>query len=148
MRIQTNIGQVAKAIAEKLKILKDPEYLLRPVALGLIDKMTQRIHVDGKASDGGEIGQYSNSYLKARQRKPYNRTADRKIIVSLTRQLENDWSVIATQRGYGIGFKNSFNLDKLRWVEEGKGKKIGDLTADEEKYAIDYLNELTAEALQ
>lgn len=148
MRIQTNIGQVTKAIAERLQLLRDPEYLLRPVAFGLIDKMTQRIHNEGKASDGGDIGQYSNSYLQQRQRAPYNRTADKKVIVSLTRQLENDWSVIATQKGYGIGFKNAFNLQKLRWVEEGKGKKIGDLTKDEEQYAIDYLNELVSEALQ
>lgn len=148
MRIQTNIGQITKAIAEKLKVLRDPEYLLRPVAFGLIDKMTQRIHNEGKGSDGAEIGQYSNAYLKQRQRPPLNRTGDTKIIVSATRQLENDWSVIATQKGYGIGFKNPFNLQKLRWVEQGQGEKIGDLTPDEEKYVVDYLNELTADALQ
>lgn len=148
MKIQTNIGQVSQAIAEKLKKLQDVDYLLRPVAFGLIDKMTNRIHNEGKASDGGEIGQYSNSYLKQRQRKPLNRTADSKIIVSATRQLENDWSVIAVDKGYGIGFKNSFNLQKLRWVEQGQGKKIGDLTTDEEKYTVDYINELVSEALQ
>lgn len=148
MRIQTNIGQVTKAIAERLKVLRDPEYLLRPIAFGLIDKMTQRIHNEGKGSDGAEIGQYSNAYLQQRQRAPLNRTADKKIIVSATRQLENDWSVIAVDRGYGIGFKNPFNLQKLRWVEENKGKKIGDLTPDEEKYTVDYINELVSEALQ
>jgi hypothetical protein len=180
MRIQTNIGQVTRAIAEKLKVLKDPEYLLRPVAFGLIDKMTQRIHIDGKASDDGRIGTYSFGYMQVRlgifgnseevakgenkgkiknsgvvsrgknkgqPRPKYNRTSDTKIIVSLTRQLENDWSVIATQKGYGIGFKNEFNLQKLRWVEQGRGKKIGDLTTDEQKYVVDYLNELTADAL-
>lgn len=147
VKIKTNIGQVTQAIAEKLKVLKDPEYLLRPVAFGLIDKMTQRIHNEGKASDGNEIGQYSNSYLKQRQRKPLNRTADSKIIVSATRQLENDWSVIAVEKGYGIGFNNPFNLQKLRWVEQGQGKKIGDLTPDEQKYATDYINELVSDAL-
>lgn len=165
MKIQTNIGQVTKEIAERLKVLKDPDYLLRPVAFGLIDKMTQRIHIDGKASDDTEIGQYSNSYMKLRTgsfktdkisrgpnkgqaREKYNRTSDTKVIVSLTRQLENDWSVIAVDKGYGVGFKNSFNLEKLRWVEENKGKKIGDLTPDEEKYTVDYINELVSEALQ
>lgn len=148
MTIKTNIGQVTKAIAERIKKLQDVDYLLRPVAFGLIDKMTQRIHNEGKASDGAEIGQYSNSYLRQRQRKPLNRTADPKIIVSATRQLENDWSVIAVDKGYGIGFKNPFNLQKLKWVEQGQGKKIGDLTADEEKYAVDYINELVSEALQ
>lgn len=181
MTIKTNIGQVTQAIAEKLKVLKDPEYLLRPVAFGLIDKMTQRIHNEGKASDGNEIGTYSNSYLalrtgifkndgkeyksgpnkgenrtvgkftkgsqKGTARPTYNRTSETKIIVSLTRQLENDWSVIAVDKGYGIGFKNPFNLQKLRWVEQGQGKKIGDLTPDEQKYATDYINELVSDAL-
>jgi phage gpG-like protein len=145
--IKSNIGQVTGAIAERLKVLINKEYLLRPVAFGLIDKMTQRIHVEGKASDGGAIGNYNSNYLKQRQRKPYNRTSDAKIIVSLTRQLENDWSVIATDRGYGIGFKNSFNLQKARWVEQGKGKNIFDLTANEQAYATEYLNELITDAL-
>jgi hypothetical protein len=181
MRIQTNIGQVTKAIAERLKILRDPEYLLRPVAFGLIDKMTQRIHIDGKGSDESEIGQYSNSYLKQRQKAPLNRTGGSNVIVSATRLLENDWSVIAVERGYGIGFKNPLNLQKARWVENGAAShtvkahkrnvktaegiksvevqsyqnpgwaghgKIFDLTEEEKKYTIDYLNELTAEALQ
>jgi len=147
VRIKTNIGQVTGAIAERLKVLINKEYLLRPVAFGLIDKMTQRIHIDGKGSDGGAIGNYSNAYLKARQSKPYNRTGDTKIIVSLTRQLENDWSVIATDKGYGIGFKNPFNFQKARWVEEGKGKRIFDLTQDEQVYATEYLNELISDAL-
>ena len=148
MRIKTNIGQVTGAIAERLKVLRDKEYLLRPVAFGLIDLMTKRIHIDGKASDGGQIGDYNNNYLKQRQRKPYNRTGDKKIIVSLTRKLENDCSVIATDKVYGIGFKNSFNLQKARWVEENKDKKIFNLTADEQAYATDYLNELIQTALK
>lgn len=147
MRINTNIGQVTAAIADKLKVLKDKEYLLRPVSLGLIDKMTLRIHEQGKASDGGLIGNYSKSYLKRRQKQPYNRKGDTKIIVSLTRQLENDWSVIATNKGYGIGFKNPFNLQKARWVEQGQKREIFSLSAEEEKYASDYLNELVSNAL-
>lgn len=147
MNIKTNIGQVTGLIAQRLKILKDKEYLLRPVAFGLIDIMTKRIHVDGKSSDDGQIGNYNSNYLKVRQKKPYNRTSDNKIIVSLTRQLENDWSVIATDKGYGIGFKNSFNYQKARWVEENKGKRIFDLSSSEEVYAADYLNDLINDAL-
>jgi hypothetical protein len=148
MRIKTNLSEVTGNIAKKLQVLKDKEYLLRPVVFGLIDKMTQRIHVDGKGADDAAIGNYNSNYLRARQRKPYNRTGDTKVIVSLTRQLENDWSVIATDKGYGIGFKNPFNLQKARWVEEGKGKEIFSLTSQEKEYAVDYLNELTREALQ
>ncbi len=147
MKIQTNIGQVSANIARKIKVLKDKEYLLRPVAFGLIDKMTHRIHEEGKASDGGQIGNYNKDYLKRRQKPPYNRKSDSKIIVSLTRQLENDWSVIATNKGYGVGFKNPFNLQKARWVEQGKQKEIFSLSKEEQQYTTDYINELVADAL-
>lgn len=147
MKVTTNIGEVSRIVVERLKKLQDKEYLLRPVCFGLIDKMTQRIHMDGKGSDNAPIGNYSTEYLKRRQRKPLNRTGDSKIVVSATRQLENDWNVIATDKGYAIGFLNEFNLQKARWVEEQKDKKIFSLSEDEQSYAVDYLNELTSDAL-
>lgn len=132
-------------LKRKLEILKDREYLLRPVAFELIPEMTQRIHQEGKASDGSQIGTYSNSYLRTREKN--NRSADTKVIVSLTRQLENDWAVMPTEKGYGIGFNNAFNVQKMRWVEEQKGKKIATLSEKERKYAIDRINELVNAAL-
>lgn len=146
MKIQTNIKLVAGRIKQNLEKLKNKEYLLRPVAIEVIPLMTERIHQKGEASDNSEIGTYSSGYLKLRQRK-YKRDASGKVIVSLTRQLENNWSVIATQNGYGIGFLNPFNEQKARWVEEGKGKKIFNLSKSETQYAVDRINELVADAL-
>src|SRR5688572_4831161 len=103
--IRTNIGEVSERILSKLQILKDKEYLLRPICFDVIDLMTQRIHNRGQASDGNTIGTYNNRYLELRQKK-HNRSSDPKIIVSLTRQLENDWNVIGTEKGYGVGFLN------------------------------------------
>jgi hypothetical protein len=77
----------------------------------------------------------------------YNRTSDTKIIVSLTRQLENDWSVIPTTLGWAIGFKNQFNAQKLAWVEQQKNKKIGALMKEEKEYAIKKLRKLVNEKL-
>ena len=94
-----------------LNKLKDRELLLRPVALEIIPQMTRRIHINGKASDDSNIGTYSNSYLKYRENN--KRGKDPKVIVSLTRQLENDWAVLATERGYGIGFNNVLNANKF-----------------------------------
>lgn len=108
--------------------------------------ITERIHQKGQASDNTPIGNYSNSYLKLRQR-DYKRNADPKIIVSLTRQLENDWAVLATPKGYGIGFNNSFNAQKLRWVESAKGKKLTVLSESEQEYAIERINELVSNAI-
>lgn len=146
VKINTNLSVVTGNIRERLEKLQDKEYLLRPVCFDLIDLMTKRIHNDGVASDGQPIGTYAASYLKLRQKK-YNRDSSTKTIVSLTRQLENDWSVIATQKGYGIGFLNELNLKKARWVEAIKKKIIFNLSTAETDYAINLINNLTAKAL-
>jgi hypothetical protein len=146
IKVKTNIGVVTDSIRRKLSILSDKEYLIRPVCFDLIDLMTRRIHIDGKAADGTQIGTYSNSYLKLRQER-FKRGQDPKIIVSLTRQLENDWSVIATEKGYGIGFLNKHNLDKARWVEQNKGKIIFSLADNEREHAIVTIQNLIRQAL-
>lgn len=144
--IKTNIGEVNERIEGKLAKLGDKEYIPRILSFDLIDLMTKRIHVDGLASDESQIGSYNSQYLRLRQSK-YSRSGDRKIIVSLTRQLENDWSVIATDAGYGIGFLNPLNFQKARWVEENKGKKIFSLSPTEQQYVNDTVNQLVRDVL-
>lgn len=144
--IQSNIGEVTGNIEEKIKKLGDKEYIPRTLSFDLIDLMTKRIHIDGVASDGSQIGTYNKDYLSLRRRR-FNRSADSKIIVSLTRQLENDWNVIATDDGYGIGFLNSHNFDKARWVEQNKAKKIFSLSATEQQYVNDTVDQLVKDAL-
>lgn len=138
--ITANISQVLGKIASNFELLKDKEYLLRPLAIETIPNMKERIHKEGEATDGGQIGQYSNGYM--RQREKANRSDDRKIIVSLTRQLENDWAVLGTSNGYGIGFNNSFNTQKARWVEAGQKKIIFNLSEQEKQYITERLQEL------
>lgn len=175
--IKSNAGAVVANIKLTLDQLKNPEYLIRPVCFGLIDLITKRIHIDGKASDGAAIGTYSTGYMKVRTgdfgnsvrfkrgakkgqvknagtntrtgkpRPQYNRSNDPKVIISLTRQLENDYTVIATEKGYGIGFKNSHNFQKSQWVQMTYNKRIFDLTKEEEQYAVDYINDLAGEAI-
>lgn len=150
--VNTNLAEVSERLKNKIGKLKDKEYLLRPVCFDLIDLMKVRIHEKGNSAAGTQIGTYSNDYLALRKRGNKKqgipvRGADPKVIVSLTRQLESDWSVIATERGYGIGFKNKFNLQKARWVEEGKKTSIFALTRNENKYASDFINHLVNQAL-
>jgi len=146
MTVKSNIKVVTGRIKQQLEQLKNKEFLLRPVAIEVIPLMTERIHQKGEASDDSQIGTYSSGYLKLRQKK-YKRDSSTRVIVSLTRQLENNWSVIATQNGYGIGFINPFNLQKARWVEGSKGKTIFSLSKSEKQYATDRINELVADAL-
>lgn len=138
---------VKPSFLQKLQILKDPRPLLRPVALDVVALMTERIHEKGQAADGSAIGTYNNQYLKLRQRN-FKRSGDKKIIVSLTRQLENDWAVLATPAGgWGIGFNNPLNAQKMKWVEEQKDKKIAALTDTEKQYAVDKVKKLLDQSL-
>jgi hypothetical protein len=146
INIKTNISQVTTNLQQKLKNIGNPESVLRPLCFDIIDLMTKRIHIDGVAADNQLIGTYSKQYLQLRIKK-YNRFKDPKVVVSLTRQLENDWSVIATPKGYGVGFKNSFNLDKARWVEQIKDRIIFSLSETERQYTISFINDKTAETL-
>lgn len=91
----------------------------------------------GKVTDPGA---FTRGKKKGQQRPRYNRSSDTKIIVSLTRQLENDWSVIETTKGWGIGFKNPLNAQKIKWVSENKKKKIAGLTPGELEYAKNRIN--------
>lgn len=81
------------------------------------------------------------------KRVSYNRTSDTKVVISLTRQLENDYTVVATPLGYGVGFNNKHNFDKANWVENTYERKIFDHTQEELDAAIEFINELTQDAL-
>jgi hypothetical protein len=144
--VKTNLSEVVGKVAGKIKQATSAEYLLRPICFDVIELMTKRIHIEARAADGGKIGTYSKGYLKLREEK-YNRGKDKQVIVSLTRQLENDWSVIATQKGYGVGFLNEFNLKKARWVEKIKDRVIFSLSDNEKAYVVDYANELVKVAI-
>lgn len=147
VNVSSNASAVFQSISVDLLGLTDKERLLRPLMFDLIDMMKQRIHVDGKASDGGQIGTYNKQYLKLRESK-YKRDSSTKIIVSLTGQLEKDWSVIETEKGYGIGFKNVENLEKAINVQNIKGVLIFELSSDELSYANKFIEKQIEKALK
>lgn len=81
----------------------------------------------------------------------YNRTADTKVIASLTRQMENDMTVLPSGRNYGIGYNNAENKKKSEYVEATYDKKIfTKLTKEERELSVktaqdflpEYLNNL------
>lgn len=168
-----DIKGFSERLNKRFAVLANPQYLLRPVAFDLIALMTQRIHDRGQASDDLAIGTYSKGYMTVRTgnyknaqktksgkikdagvdkngktRPVYNRSADTKVIISLTRQLENDWSVVDNGNSYGIGFKNKHNFDKSQWVEVTYKKKIFSLSPSEKEYAQKRFQELLSDALK
>lgn len=78
----------------------------------------------------------------------YNRSSDTKVIISLTRQLENNWSVIVTGKGYGVGFLNPHNLDKARWTEATYKKKIFSLSPFEIKTIKEIIQDNVSDVLK
>lgn len=180
-RVEIDPSVLVNALKEQLADVLNPKSTLyRQVAIELTPLVHQRIHVDGKAADGKQIGQYTNAYLairtgnfgnsakfkkgknkgnnkdagsftkgegKGSSRPKYNRTGDRKVILSLTRQLENDYAVIAIEDGWGIGFHNAFNALKARANQERYNRPIYDLSADEVRYAERRTTELIQERI-
>jgi len=89
--------------------------------LAVLPELRERIHVRGENSKGSKIGTYSNSYMKVRER--YNRTSDKDVVASLTRELENGYTLKATDKGYTIGNQSPNNDEKIGHLTE----KYGDI---------------------
>ena len=97
----------------------------------------------------GEVkdsGVYSRGRKKGQKRPQYNRTADTKKVYSLTRQMENDFSIQPTDNGYGLGFNNPLNAQKAEWVQKQDNKLVYGFTKSESKQvadiAIEYVNSI------
>lgn len=96
----------------------------------------------------GQAGTFTRGPGKGGARPVYNRTADTTVILSLTRQMENDTSVIDTPEGYGIGYTNPENFKKAMYCEETYSKKIlSKLTKEEEELAYRTADKFTADYL-
>lgn len=88
-------------------------------------------------------GVYTKGVNKGKPRKKYNRSTDRKVIISLTRQFENDFTLgrqnkepQKIQGGYGIGWKNNTNALIAEGLERRYRKKIWALTQKEKAQAF------------
>jgi hypothetical protein len=193
MAYTSNVSSIVRLQVKRLHQVGQADQMLRTVALAVLPEVKKRVHVNGKASDGSQIGTYSKSYMAVRTgafqnakrsikgknkgklkdagtftdrvirldkktgvfsgeekegsaRPKYNRTADTKVIGSLTRQMENDLSVVAAGRGYGIGYLNPYNYDKSQWLEMTYKKDIWELTKEElelaKKVAEDFVHNI------
>ncbi len=154
--ITSNASGVLASVIARVRKLSSVDQLMRSIAETMLPVVKKRIHTDGLAADGNPIGTYSPGYMKLRTKgyqsdvitrgkdkgKPreiikFNRTADTKVIISMTRQMEGDWSIIPTAKGYGLGYKNEENLKKVGYVEATYDKPIFKLTEGEHKNVVD-----------
>lgn len=101
-----------------------------------------------KAGKNKNSGTHSKGKISGRPRPVFNRTADTKVILSLTREMENDMVAVPTEQGYGLGYQNPHNLEKAQWCEKTYGgrKILTGITEEEKELAYkevnDYIDDL------
>lgn len=163
--IEVVLRKRTESFSRNLAATKD-EFLRSTVSV-VVGMLRERVHVKGQASDGSQIGTYSDAYMRVRTglyidssvvksgktagklisagvytkgkhkgepRPKYNRSTDRKVVASLTRQMEADMTMIAVDDGYAIGYLNSFNFLKSQYVESTYGKEIWKLDLDQREF--------------
>lgn len=184
--IEISINNAIGELAEKLKSI-DKDALLRIIANEEIRMIRRRVHVEGKASDGSQIGTYSKGYMTLRtggyknkgksnagyytkgnsavydiksrkaakyhsprkvsgssMRIMYNWPNDPKVILALTRKMQQQMVVLKTDNGWGIGYTNEDDYNKAIWNETRYKKAIWNLTEEEadlvKKASEEYIN--------
>ena len=121
----------SKAAVDFLQKIASPETqdkLLRVTAVSALAESNARIFGEGKRSTGQLLGSYSKAYLARRQKRPYNRTSERRITLQLTGALQNDYTVglseptrLKNVQGYGLGFNRDENVRKSEYIEDRYG---------------------------
>jgi hypothetical protein len=174
--VETNIDKLISSLKGDLSSLqKGGEHyngILRQVATSTLGVMKMRIHEEGKASSGGDIGQYSTkpAYIsinepvrvslrpigKTKQStfktgkkagqdhktryfvngyKEYKTAAGRnllgKVNLSLSGQLNSQFTVIPTNEGWGLGWADKEKLERAKGFEKKYSKPIYNLSQEE-----------------
>ena len=133
MNLSSNIKVVIADILSNVKEINNPETISRAAAAAVMPELRERIHERGEMPDGSKIGTYSNSYLKVRQRE--GKGSDTNVIISFTRQLQNGYTLTATDDGYTIGNISPDGDMKVGYMIELYGD-IWKLSEAEEKMAL------------
>lgn len=130
MTYSTNLPAVLNTIGLKLTDMQRDK-MTRLQAVSLMAVMRDRIHVQGKDSSGAPIGTYTPRYIKYTRVKA-KRGVSNKVILSLTRAMEDSYEVYPIENGYGIGFNTMESMQKARWCEDTYKKPIFAPTPEEE----------------
>ncbi len=116
-----------KLIAE-LDILIDTDQAERAALITVLAFYKDRIFIEGKDANGRITRSYTKKYLKIRAKN--NRGSGDKKVFSLTRQLENDLTLLADSLSFGCN--NPHNYDKTQWLQAMEGVEIFDNLTSEE----------------
>lgn len=116
LRIESNMDVVVSKVTAAMSEI-DIDKMTRLQASSLMAMIRKRVHVDGNASDGSPIGNYTKSY-KERIRPKHGRKEGYKVVLSLTRAMENGMVLYPIPNGTGIGYLTKELLQKAKWQEK------------------------------
>lgn len=133
MVFKSNMPAFITTISTNLSAI-DVDKMTRLQASSLLAVMRVRIHVDGLDSQGDPIGTYSLGYLKKREE--MGRGSDTKVILSLTRSMEQSMELYPVTNGTGIGFSTKENWEKAMGCEERYKKRIYAPTMQEKRLVM------------
>jgi hypothetical protein len=111
-----------KQMINKINRLRRLDQAKRSIGLSMLAITSQRIFSDGKDASNRGIGTYSDAYMKVRRKKNY--PASTKVILQAERQMVLDFTLIVSEDGWGLGFKNDVNFQKSLIVEKTYQKDI------------------------
>ena len=116
LRIESNLDVVVSKLDTNMSEI-DIDKMTRLQASSLMAMIRKRVHVDGNASDGSPIGNYSKAY-KERIRPKHGRKEGYKVVLSLARAMENGMVLYPIPNGTGIGYLTKELLQRAKWQEK------------------------------
>lgn len=129
---KSNVQEVLGNLKRQLEQVKGPvlSKIVRTIGTTLVASNVRRIHNEGRAVDGSDIGQYkSKAYEKIRIEK--GKRVD-KVNLDFTGKLSKEFSLEADSQGIGVGFATSYGADLQEVLEEKYNKKIWGVTQEDE----------------
>lgn len=151
LRVETNMDVVVSKMVANMSTI-DIDKMTRLQASSLLAMIRKRVHVEGRASDGAPIGNYSKHY-RDRIRPKYGRKEGSKVVLSLTRAMENGMVLTPITNGTGIAYLTKELLQRAKWQEKRVcygSRPIWSPTAEErdmvmkigQKYIDEHFNQL------
>lgn len=135
MQYFSNIYQVIGDLVTSINALEYPETVSRAAAAAVMPELRERIHERGEKPDGSPIGTYSEKYKALRESEKYNRTEGDRVVLSLTSNLEESYTLAAQDNGYTIGvLGGDLNANKIEWLTKKYGN-VWELSQREQEMA-------------
>jgi hypothetical protein len=133
---KSNAKSVLGSLIKKLQGIdtKVMDNITRTIAAGLIPSNMDRIHEQGKAVDGSDIGHYTDGAYKKKRQKRQKRID--KVNLDFSGKLHKEFSFApVAPKTIGVGFITSYGANLSEVLEEKYNKKIWGVTQEDERVA-------------